>query len=80
MNFTDVFKERKGGLFDYLDGIFWTLGFACPADEAFFNFYWDGFSILYFINAYGAHVDTCTASGAFVVVNHYFYHFIPPFN
>lgn len=69
--------EKRFGmvLLDYLNGSFWTLGFTCSADKAFFNFNGNRLSLFYFVNTHWTRVDTCSASGALVVVNYNFYQF-----
>jgi hypothetical protein len=61
-------------LLDYLNCTFRTLGFACSADQALFNFGWHRLALFDFIDADRASVYAGFASGALAVINYYFYH------
>ena len=61
-------------LLDDFDGVFWTLHFACSANEAFIVVYDNGFFVFNLEDFNRACVDACSASGTFFNVNFNFYH------
>ena len=76
-----VFQENRRGfsvlcLLYYLDCACGALRFACSADKAFLDLDRRGLAILYLVDPDWAGVYAGFASGAFIVVNNYFYHVI----
>jgi hypothetical protein len=68
-----AFVER--GLLNDLNRSFGALHFACPADQTFIDFYWDGFLVFDLVNGDGASIYACSTSCAFGIVNYDLNHF-----
>lgn len=60
---------------DYLNRSFRTLYFACPAHQAFIDLNWDGLLFFDFVDGDGASINTCSAPGAFGIINYDLNHF-----
>jgi hypothetical protein len=71
----NVASAGAAALLNDLNRGFRALYFACPADQTFIDFCWDGFLVFDFVDGNGTSVDASSTSCAFGIVDYYLHHF-----